>query len=637
MLTIDMKSFFRAHALGNTRVLVHGLVGRLRENLVDVILFIKTFKTMRHNLTIRERMLRAFAAVMRTVFPTWAVKYYTLKEKRHGHGFTLGYDYEAKARLFLPGPKKELKAIKKLDLSSDATRQRVWSPETEMALLKLGNFVLVSNIKSSNTEALNIVCATNNAELIAKVFTNSTPSATYLKDWLKKTDESVVVDVIKRVPTVFNDLHYEDIDNLKYISAFLNSALDVDPSKQVKNAAKKWAEEVITRKEYMNCLLASKPEMAELFDSAMSVLIRADYNFTRYMEMLELRHKKWYGNIRDHADFSAYIEDYLIERLPKVWFMAKTEGVRTFARLYGYEMTDKQDAASWMTLTRKFIDRPRVAIAAMQTCSYLGYGNPDEVVVDLQKALVEGISTFHVAEVALEKLPQQYRWQVQAKLYDAINTADEAKKAFKLLPKSYRKGLRGKLVEKTVQSDANLLLSYWPFAGWEAETAEKAVRKLAGFKALPMAKLSELPENLQRAGIEELETLSEISAIGRSYCGDLQKDLMKQKFHSRSEAYLFQLDYNWQELKALYISNNEMEEASFRVLVNFKGTGYGGDEGRIAELIRLHAKTWGLTEREYKDLMQSPYYSAMAADLKKHCKSAEPVNEEQATIEVKND
>jgi len=36
MLTIDMKSFFRAHALGNTRVLVHGLVGRLRENLVDV-------------------------------------------------------------------------------------------------------------------------------------------------------------------------------------------------------------------------------------------------------------------------------------------------------------------------------------------------------------------------------------------------------------------------------------------------------------------------------------------------------------------------------------------------------------------------------------------------------------------------
>lgn len=40
MLTIDMKSFFLAYALGNTRVLVHGLVGRLREKLVDVILFI---------------------------------------------------------------------------------------------------------------------------------------------------------------------------------------------------------------------------------------------------------------------------------------------------------------------------------------------------------------------------------------------------------------------------------------------------------------------------------------------------------------------------------------------------------------------------------------------------------------------
>lgn len=581
---------------------------------------------MRQNLTIRERLLRAFATVVKTVFPTWAVKSFTKKESR-GHGFILGHDYEERSRLFLPGVAKEMRAIKKLALSEDALRARVWSSETELALLKEGNYSLIGNIKSGNTAALDIICATDNAELIAKVFSKATPSTTYLRNWLKSAKEHVVVDVIKRVPTVFNDLHYEDVEKMNYIGALVNCALEPDASKQVKNAAKKWAEEVATRKEYMNCLLKSKPEMAALFDSAMSVLLGADYNFSRYMEMLERYHEKWYGAIRDHADFSAYIEDYLIERLPKVWFMAKTDGIRTFARLYGYEMTDKQDAASWMALTRKFIDRPRVANTALHTCSYLGYANPDEVVVDLQKALVEGISTFYIAEEALSKLPQQYRWQVQAKLYEAIKTADEAKQAFKLLPKSYRKGVRAKLVEKTVERDASILLSYWPFAGWEEKTAEKAVRKLAGFKALPMAKLSELPENLQKAGVEELETLSEISAIGRSYCGDLQKDLMKQKFHSRSEAYLFQLDYNWQELKALYISNNEMEEASFRVLVNFKGTGYGGDEGRIAELIRLHAKTWGLTEREYEDLMQSPYYSAMAADLKKHCKSAEPVNE----------
>lgn len=44
MLTIDMKSFFLAYALGNIRVLVHGLVGRLRENLVDVIFFLLKFK-----------------------------------------------------------------------------------------------------------------------------------------------------------------------------------------------------------------------------------------------------------------------------------------------------------------------------------------------------------------------------------------------------------------------------------------------------------------------------------------------------------------------------------------------------------------------------------------------------------------
>lgn len=595
---------------------------------------IKIFKTMRQKKSFKEWALGVFASVVKTVFPTWAVKSFTKKESR-GHGFILGYDYEEKPRLFLPGLKKELKAIKKLKLSEDGIRQRVWSSETELELLKEGNYALIGNIKSGNKEALDIICATDNAELIAKVFSKATPSVGYLKNWLKSAKENVVVAVIKQAPSVFNDLHYEDVEKLNYLGALVNCALEPDASKQVKNAAKKWAEEVATRKEYMNCLLKSKPEMAELFDSAMSVLLGADYNFSRYMEMLERYHEKWYGAIRDRADYSAYVEDYLIERLPKVWFMAKTEGVRTFDRRYGGQLLDKQDAASWMALTRKFIDRPRVAIAAMQTCSYLGYGNPDEVVVDLQKALVEGISTFHVAEMALAKLPEQYRWQVQAKLYDAINTADEAKKALKLLPKSYRKGLRAKLVEKVVQSDVALLLSYWPFAGWEAETAEKAVRKLASFKALPMAKLNELSEDLQKAGVEELEIKSEISAIGRHYYGDDQKLLMQQKFHSRSEAYLFQLDYNWQELKALYISNNEMEEASFRVLVHFNGTGYSGDEAKIKELIRLHARTWGLTETEYKDLMQSPYYSELAADLKKHCKSAEPVNEE--TSEKKND
>lgn len=589
---------------------------------------------MKTNMSFRERLLRAFATVVKTVFPTWAVKSFTKKESR-GHGFILGHDYEERPRLFLPGVAKEMRAIKKLALSEDALRVRVWSSETELALLKEGNYSLIGNIKSGNKEALDIICATNNAELIAKVFTNSTPSATYLKDWLKKTDESVVVDVIKRVPTIFNDLHFEDVEKMNYIGALVNCALELDASKQTKNSAKKWAEEVITRNEYMNCLLKSKPEMAALFDSAMSVLLGADYNFSRYMEMLERYHEKWYGAIRDRADYSAYVEDYLIERLPKVWFMAKVNGVRTFARLYGCEMTDKQDAASWMALTRKFIDRPRVAIAAMQTCSYLGYGNPDEVVVDLQKALVEGISTYHVAEMALAKLPEQYRWQTQAKLYEAIKTADEAKKAMKLLPKSYRKGLRGKLVEKTVQSDANLILSYWPFTGWEKETAEKAVRKLASFKALPMSKLEELPENLQKAGVEELEILSEIKAITRISYGDAQKELMKQKFHARSEMQLLGMDYNWQELKKLYISSNEMDERAFRSLTYNHGTGYSGDEGRIAELIRLHAKTWGLTETEYKDLMQSPYYSELAADLKKHCKSAEPVNDEKP--EEKND
>lgn len=574
---------------------------------------------MRKNLTFCERLLVAFACVVKTVAPTMAVKYFTIWFPE-GRGYCKEGAKE-RAKLFLPGAEKELKAIKEQKLSESQIQRRVWSRETELELLKQGNYALIGNVKSGNTAALDIICASDDPQLIAKVFSQATPSVEYLKNWLKKTTELVVVGVIKKAPTVFNDLHYEDVEKINYLGALVNCALEPDSSKQTKNVARKWAEEVITRDEYMRCLFMSEAEKVALFESAVDVLIGADYNFTRYLEALERWHKPCYSAIRDRAGYSSYVEDYIIDVLPRVWFMAETKGVRTFARNYGDKLTDKQDAASWMALLKKFIDRPRVAIAALHTCTYLTYGNPDVVVVNLQKALVEGISTFHVAEVALSKLPEQYRWQIQAKLYEAITTAGEAKKAMKLLPKSYRKGLRLKLVEKAVLSDVNLLLSYWPFAGWEEETAEKAVRKLAGFKALPMTKLSDLPESLQKAGIEELETLSEISAINRRDCGDDKKILMEQKLHSRAEAYLFQMDYNWQELKSLYIANNEMEEASFRMLVNFRGTGYSGDEKRIKALIALHAKTWRLTEREYEDLLQSPYYSALATELKQYSNS----------------
>lgn len=587
---------------------------------------------MRHNLTIRERMLRAFAAVVKTVFPTWAVKSFTIKEKRQGYGITLGYDYEAKARLFLPGAKKELKAIKKLKLDENGLCERIWSPETEMTLLKEGNYALVSRIKSNNAQALDIICATNNAELIAKVFTNSTPSATYLGAWLQKAPKETVLAVIDLAPTAFGDLKYADLTydddtTYLYMKALVECAEGYDDKKREK-VAQHWAEETIKRDvimEWYNVVDIRK----DLLDSAMKVLVDADYDFTQYLKKLERYHDKWYATIRDNAMSSRHIASYLIERLPEVWFRLDTEKSTRLSQRYGENLSKADEGMAWMTMLSYKFNEPRVAIAALKICTYLTYWKPGAVVEQLQAALVRDICGFYAIELALSKLPEKFKSALQAKLFKAITTADEAKKAMKLLPKSYKKGVRAKLVEKTVESDAKILLSYWPFNGWEAETAEKAVRKLAEEKKLPLTKLEELPEELRAAAIEELEILSEISAIGRAYYGDLQKELMKQKFHARSESYLFQLDYNWQELKQLYITYNEMDEKSFKVLVNFRGTGYGGDEGKIGDLIRLHANTWGLTEKEYNALMQSPY-SPLAADLKKTCKSevvseAEPI------------
>jgi len=64
-----------------------------------------------------------------------------------------------------------------------------------------------------------------------------------------------------------------------------------------------------------------------------------------------------------------------------------------------------------------------------------------------------------------------------------------------------------------------------------------------------------------------------------------------------------------------------MSESAFKVLVsNIRDSQNYGIEERVSKLVRLHAEKWGLSEKNYKDLMQSEYYSKLAAVLKKYCK-----------------
>ena len=83
----------------------------------------------------KNLFVQLFAAIMRTIFPLMAVKYFTKKSNAY-------------AELFLPSVEKQLKAIEKLELDTDQIRARVWSLQTKVARLLQQRYDLIQEIKT---------------------------------------------------------------------------------------------------------------------------------------------------------------------------------------------------------------------------------------------------------------------------------------------------------------------------------------------------------------------------------------------------------------------------------------------------------------------------------------------------------
>jgi hypothetical protein len=400
------------------------------------------------------------------------------------------------------------------------------------------------------------------------------------------------------------------------------------------------AEDVIQRDELMRSYLtgAGWKEEKDLFDHAMQVAVDVDYDFTKSLDSLERYHENWYQAVRNRAGQSKHLVDYIVERLPRVWFSARFRDLDSNKELESFDESFRgenwprvMDARQWLQLAYEHCYEPLVARKALEVITDLSYTYPCGAIRNMQQRLLDGVEIkgkvrcglkeFALIKFALKKMPERFHWQLKSKLYGAISSYAEAREAATILPKSYRKGLRAKLVEMTCQSDtAEFIRTYWPFTNWEPENAEAAVRKLAKLKALPFERLGELSEELRQAGLEEVDVVAEMETLlvdssETSTPGQEEKELLKRQLHPRSEVTLFTRGYHWHKVKLEYISNFKMSEIGFKALVNHQGS-YGDDEKRGRALVRAHAEKWGLTNDEYLALTRSPYYSDLAAPFR---------------------
>ena len=573
-----------------------------------------------------------FASIVKTVFPTTAVKYFTVWFKdKEGRGWHKENAKE-RAQLFLPGVAKEVRAIQKMQFTEDQLRHRVWSDGTCTALLEQGDTSLWFLAKSN--EAYDLIIKDGNASVIAKTFRINTPSVSYLKKWLGTASRDVVLAVIAKAPSIFNDLKYGDV-KLEYISSLVKSS---DAS-----VSERWANKVflVLVGRYLN---AEEKEEREVFDKAMKLLVQTGYDFTQSLRDLESNHWDWYDIVRVHASMSSssqkeHLVSYIKERIPKVWYSFVPLGERELDSFenrsyHGENWKRVHDSRAWLQLAYETLSNQEVVKVCLDHISSLTYGKPCGAIVKMQERLVKKVQGYELTKYALSKMPKQYKSELQSKLFKSISSYDEARECIKSFPKSYRKGLRAKMAEVVCIRDAHeFIRTYWPFTNWEPENAEASVRRLAQIKMLPLDRLNELSEELQRIGLEEVDITAEqecllIDPYEYSSPAATQNELLKRQLHPRSEGTLFTRGYHWQDVKLEYISNFKMSEMGFQALVNHRGS-YCGDGDRGRELVQAHAKKWGLTKREYLLLYKSPYYSELAAPLR-DCNPAEASAEEKA-------
>jgi len=543
-----------------------------------------------------ERVLRAYAAVMKKLFPTWCVKHKTLKLKHYSG--TWGTTHNYAGELFLPGKEAELKAIEKLGFDAEALNKRYWSMETKIELLEQGNFAMLSRIKTE--DELRTIIRTGKIEKIIEAMGYYTPSRKYLLDFIRSMPDHQLFLIIKAVPSAFDSLQawevlgvdekapYEGKDNWIIARNFIEAKPSVWLPRFLKELRKIEPSEL--NHEAMltvaDCVIVAKDSKVDISDSIVYLMTfhAKSYAVLRY-EIAQNYGKK---------EINPYVKVLLPSLLGKI----ASKGFMDFFKGYTDEVPEE-----WAKMMKPLSEEREAAVWLYLA---LKHGCETSVIID------------NLATLREKLIGKAWLYLVKQVIANAEGISDIEKliKFFNNDEKIQEK-LRDNLLE-VATSSSEVLKGYFPFDGWKKEQAEEAVRLMARGKTLP-DDISSLSEELQSVAMDELEIQSEIEVLRGGSCGD-KEALILQRLHPRTEVYLLTCEYEKLVSYGLtYVQNFCMDDSTFKTVVNTnEDSACGKIENSLKKVITLHAEKWGLNQRNYKDLMQSPYYSNMAAFLKKY-------------------
>lgn len=483
---------------------------------------------------------------------------------------------------YLPGSKKELKFIDKLDLSNKEIAARLWSRETRLALLTRGGrgCALLSDVQTE--EELDVVINSYSVNSVVKALRVYTPSNEKMCEMCRSRSIETLVEIAKEVPSVFKTLEPFEILGAKKGDKIPAT----EPRWQVAVALAQrvpfWAPEFLLQlREIVPSSLGEEGQklMQEFFDIAFN----AKANVSEMMPYFSVFQPEMYAKVREnHWDYD--IAPYFRMMFPQLLKYMKRDFCKTsFADITVVgKLTTEEDAYAWLKIGFERITTPAV-----------------------YRVLLE-----HLANIRAHSGEKLFKWLFDAMIAD-VKTGDDLLKLYAFEPE--HPSFPGVIVSRLQEDGATVVRQIFPFKGWPDKLAVKAIKVLIARNEFPVERLSELPKAVQRVALVEMESRSQIVSIDSGYTEDL---IAEGPLHPAAERHLLAKEFIATEQRA-YIERVRLHESTVRWILH-NSTPLALEARK--DFIFCYAQKWGLTEAQYLHVLQS-FIANQAPFLKKHVKT----------------
>ena len=502
--------------------------------------------------------VQLFAAIMRSFFPLIAVKYFTKKTNKH-------------AELFLPSEAKQLWAIDKLELDTDQIRARVWSLQTKVKRLQQQHYDLLQEIKTEQEFAA--LVKVGRVNIIAQAMKFYTPTQQMALQLLSKFGLNAV-ELIEKAPAAFDGLKASDI-------------LSVKPNEVCAPDSPCWAfaEALVSKRaswapKFLEELRKVSPQqLGEVGRAKFNFFFKFAYdareNVAFLMPYMAVFFPELYAQVR--ANFFSYKEfaPYITKMLPAK-LKSLEKGKENIKDLFQVSLEgaldETQDAYAWLQIAYYRLNEPAVY----------------ELIISKMSEIKPMVSELIYS-------------QMLDRLITLANCPADVSRLLSLADDKRKQVLYRKMVEKKY---AVLLADQYPFSSWEdIELVKSALRIIIADNRLPLAKMHELPEDLQEFAIYQMEVSAQISAL---VSGDILKNV---GYHllPEVEIYLMLMDPHFAlKYQELYVEEFQLSERAFNVLIHRETVKLQNHGAFPDNLVGKYAAKWGLTEAQYQALLQTP-------------------------------